>query len=64
MAEQNVGEAKNVTAFFKVAVSIVNDLIEDKEVVIDKTNDKVFESLMEKAKKVDVKNSWLFPVIF
>jgi hypothetical protein len=42
----------------------VNDLIEDKEVVIDKTNDKVFESLMEKAKKVDVKNSWLFPVIF
>lgn len=62
MAEPNVGEAKNVTA--KVAVSVINDWVEDKKVVIDKTTDKVVESLQEKAKKVDIKNSWLFPVIF
>ena len=62
MAEPNVGEAKNVTA--KVAVSVINDWVEDKKVGIDKTTDKVVESLQEKAKKVDIKNSWLFPVIF
>jgi hypothetical protein len=62
MAEPNVGEAKNVTA--KVAPSIVNDLVEDKEVAIDKTSDNMFESLLEKAKRVGVKNTWLFPLIF
>ena len=53
----NVIEETNVAA--KVAFDIVNELINDKEDVIDKATDKVFEALLEKSKEVGVKKSTL-----
>ena len=60
-ANDAVEEIKNeeTKVAAKVALSVVNELIDDKENVIDKATDKVFETLLEKAKEVGVKKSTL-----
>ena len=46
-----------------IALTAVNKVIENKEEIIDKATDKVFETLLEKAKEVGVKKSTLALII-
>ena len=63
--EETVDGIKNeeVKVAAEVALSVVNEVIENKEEIIDKATDKVFETLVEKAKDIGVKKSTLALII-